>query len=125
MTAKTIPDMLISCRKQSEHLRRLARLAQLREGGEILLSSDALLHSAVIIESLCAASEKAVQGIARLDRSETKLIEERDGLIQVVEELYQTVMGVPPEWSSAYGFTDAINDVAGHILELEGADNDS
>ncbi|AFJ48067.1 hypothetical protein [Shimwellia blattae] len=111
MTAKTIPDMLISCRKQSEHLRRLARLAQLREGGEILLSSDALLHSAVIIESLCAASEKAVQDIARMDRSEMQLIVERDAAEETLSAIYEAVTGAAPEWSNVFTYMDAIDEV--------------
>lgn len=111
MTAKTIPDMLISCRKQSEHLRRLARLAELREGGEILLSSDALLHSAVIIESLCAASEKAVQDIARMDRSEMQLIVERDAAEETLSAIYEAVTGAAPEWSNVFTYMDAIDEV--------------
>lgn len=117
---KDIPVMLATCRQQAEQLRRLSRLASLRESGEITLSSDALFHAAVIIESLCAASEKSVEGLARLDRSETQLIGERDQVINALDGMYEAVLGKPPEWSSAYGFDDAINEVAEHMFSLEG-----
>lgn len=113
--------MLAGCRLQAENLRRLSRTASLRENGEISMSSEALFHAAVIIESLCAASEKAVEGIARLDRSEIQLISERDQVIDALDGMYEAVLGRKPEWSSAFGFSDAINEVAEHMFSLEGA----
>lgn len=110
--------MLAGCRLQAENLRRLSRTASLRENGEISMSSEALFHAAVIIESLCAASEKAVEGIARLDRSETQLIVERDAAEETLAGVYEAVMGHAPVWSNVFTYTDAIDEVARHVKKL-------
>ncbi|EOH9008140.1 hypothetical protein P2123_003519 [Citrobacter freundii] len=116
--------MLMTCRQQAEQFRRLSGLAELRESGEIGMSANALFQAAVIIESLISANEKALEGIARLDRSETLLIGERDQVIAALDSMYEAVTGTPPEWSSAFGFTDAINDVTERIFELENISHD-
>ena len=72
-----------------------------------------------MIDSLCNATERAIEGIARLDRSETQLIAERDQVIAALDSMYEAVTGAPPEWSSAFGFTDAIEDVTSRIFDLE------
>lgn len=123
MDKTKLPEMMATCREQAGHLRRLAVLAKQCESGEIGMSSTALVHAAVVIESLCNAGEKALEGIARLDRSETQLIGERDQVINALDEMYEAVLGQPPEWSSAYGFNNAIDDVATRIHQLEGAGN--
>ncbi|QLR62484.1 hypothetical protein HV341_10590 [Citrobacter sp. RHBSTW-00976] len=120
MDKTKLPEMMMTCREQAGHLRRLAVLAKQTECGEIGLSSTALVHAAVVIESLCNAGENALAGIARLDRSETQLIGERDQVINALDGMYKAVLGHPPEWSSAYGFNDAIDDVATRIQQLEG-----
>ncbi|HEM6672543.1 TPA: hypothetical protein U2I07_002607 [Citrobacter koseri] len=119
-----IRQMLETCRQQAEQLRRLARLAKLRESGEIGMSGNALFQAAVVIESLVGANEKALEGIERLDRSETQLIGERDQVIAALDGMYEAVTGAPPEWSSAFGFTDAINEVTERIFEMENAGHD-
>jgi hypothetical protein len=88
------------------------------------MSGHALLQAAAIIESLCGANEKALEGIERLDRSETQLIGERDQVIAALDGMYEAVTGTPPEWSSAFGFTDAISEVTERIFELENAGHD-
>ncbi|MDN4346301.1 hypothetical protein OA807_25360, partial [Citrobacter freundii] len=80
--------MLMTCRQQAEQLRRLSGLAERRESGEICMSANALFQAAVIIESLISANEKALEGIARLDRSETQLIGERDQVIAALDSMY-------------------------------------
>ncbi|EKN0239172.1 TPA: hypothetical protein R4Y31_005301 [Citrobacter freundii] len=124
MERARILQMLMTCRQQAEQLRRLSGLAGLRESGEIGMSANALFQAAVIIESLISANEKALEGIARLDRSETQLIGERDQVIAALDSMYEAVTGAPPEWSNAFGFTDAINDVTERIFELENISHD-
>ncbi|ELZ9358314.1 hypothetical protein U1T65_003317 [Citrobacter freundii] len=124
MERARILQMLMTCRQQAEQFRRLSGLAELRESGEIGMSANALFQAAVIIESLISANEKALEGIARLDRSETLLIGERDQVIAALDSMYEAVTGTPPEWSSAFGFTDAINDVTERIFELENISHD-
>ncbi|ASD59786.1 MULTISPECIES: hypothetical protein [unclassified Enterobacter cloacae complex] len=124
MERARILQMLMTCRQQAEQLRRLSGLAGLRESGEIGMSANALFQVAVIIESLISANEKALEGIARLDRSETQLIGERDQVIAALDSMYEAVTGAPPEWSNAFGFTDAINDVTERIFELENISHD-
>ena len=119
MERARILQVLMTCRQQAEQLRRLSGLAERRESGEIGMSANALFQAAVIIDSLISANEKALEGIARLDRAETQLIGERDQVIAVLDSMYEAVTGAPPEWSSAFGFTDAINDVTERIFELE------
>ncbi|EGI9436023.1 hypothetical protein IG742_000244 [Salmonella enterica subsp. enterica serovar Agona] len=124
MERARILQMLMTCRQQAEQLRRLSGLAERRESGEIGMSANALFQAAVVIESLISANEKALEGIARLDRSETQLIGERDQVIAALDRMYEAVTGAPPEWSSAFGFTDAINDVTERIFELENISHD-
>lgn len=124
MERARILQMLMTCRQQAEQLRRLSGLAERRESGEIGMSANALFQAAVIIDSLISANEKALEGIARLDRSETQLIGERDQVIAALDSMYEAVTGAPPEWSNAFGFTDAINDVTERIFELENISHD-
>lgn len=97
MERARILQMLMTCRQQAEQLRRLSGLAERRESGEICMSANALFQAAVIIESLISANEKALEGIARLDRSETQLIGERDQVIAALDSMYEAVTGAPPE----------------------------
>ena len=120
MDKTKLPEMMMTCREQAGHLRRLAVLAKQCESGEIGLSSTALVHAAVVIESLCNAGEKALAGIARLDRSETQLIGERDDAEEALSDMYDAVMGRKPEWSNMFSFSDAIEEVAMRIQQLEG-----
>ncbi|MDM3323007.1 hypothetical protein OGV38_07720 [Citrobacter sp. Cb080] len=94
--------MLMTCRQQAEQLRRLSGLAERRESGEIGMSVNALFQAAVIIDSLISANEKALEGIARLDRSETQLIGERDQVIAVLDSMYEAVTGAPPRSGVAH-----------------------
>lgn len=121
MDKTKLPEMMANCREQAGHLRRLAGLAKQRESGEIGMSATALVHAAAVIESLCGAAEKALEGIARLDRSETQLIQERDDTEDALSNMYESVMGRKPEWSNMFSFSDAIDDVATRIHQLEGA----
>ncbi len=120
MDKTKLPEMMATCREQAGHLRRLAVLAKQCESGEIGMSSTALVHAAVVIESLCNAGEKALEGIARLDRSETQLIQERDDAEDALSDMYDAVMGRKPEWSNMFSFSDAIEEVATRIHQLEG-----
>ncbi|MGO1308640.1 MAG: hypothetical protein ACTMIX_03420 [Kluyvera intermedia] len=121
MDKTKLPEMMMTCREQAGHLRRLAVLAKQCESDEIGMSSIALVHAAVVIESLCGAAEKALEGIARLDRSETQLIVERDAAEQALAGIYEAVTGRAPGWSNLFTYTDAIDDVATRIHQLEGA----
>lgn len=121
MDKTKLPEMMATCREQAGHLRRLAALAKQCESGEIGMPSTALVHAAVVIESLCGAGEKALEGIARLDRSETQLIQERDDAEEALSDMYDAVMGRKPEWSNMFSFSDAIEEVAMRIHQLEGA----
>lgn len=123
MDKTKLPEMMATCREQAGHLRRLAVLAKQCESGEIGMSSTCLVHAAVVIESLCSAGEKALEGIARLDRSETQLIGERDDAEEALGDMYDAVMGRKPEWSNMFSFSDAIEEVATRIHQLEGAGN--
>ena len=105
MEKEKITQTLINCRQQAEQLRRLAGLADLRESGEIGMSGPALFQAGVVIDSLCNATERAIEGI--------------DQVIAVLDSMYEAVTGAPPEWSSAFGFTDAIEDVTSRIFDLE------
>ncbi|KFB97764.1 hypothetical protein GTGU_04632, partial [Trabulsiella guamensis ATCC 49490] len=98
---------------------RLARLAEQRESGEIGLSGDAIFQAAIIIESLCGATEKAVEGIERLERSETQLIDERDMAETALADMYMAVTGEPPEWSNHFTFGDAVERVKERLTQIE------
>ncbi|CAM7889375.1 Phage protein [Citrobacter freundii] len=121
MDKTKLPEMMMTCREQAGHLRRLSVLAKQCESGEIGMSSIALVHAAVVIESLCGAAEKALEGIARLDRSETQLIQERDDAEDALSDMYGAAIGRKPEWSNMFNFSDAIEEVATRIHQLEGA----
>ena len=60
--------------------------------------------------------------VARLrtedDKALTQVIEERDECEQVINDLYQAVMGYPPEWSNNFGYRDAVKDVVDYVHAL-------
>ncbi|MBO1362078.1 hypothetical protein J2D73_20075 [Acetobacter sacchari] len=60
--------------------------------------------------------ERAKDEWAKKDEREiTQVIEERDQCEQVISDLYQSVMGEPPEWSNHFGYRDAVEDVTDYV----------
>lgn len=60
----------------------------------------------------CKKNEALRTANADLERSETQLIEERDRREEVINQLCDAVLGVDRyEWSSAYSFADAVEEV--------------
>ena len=52
------------------------------------------------------------------DADLTQVIRERDECEQVINDLYQVVMGEWPEWSNHFGYRDAVEDVVDYIHAL-------
>lgn len=55
-----------------------------------------------------AALEAKDKQTADLERDVTKLIEERDSAEEALADMYEAVTGGRPEWSSAFGYDDAV-----------------
>ncbi|WP_086653070.1 hypothetical protein [Acetobacter malorum] len=54
----------------------------------------------------------------REDKAHTQTITERDTAEEIIAEMYQAVMGEPPEWRSSFGFRDAIDDIVDYVRAL-------
>lgn len=68
--------------------------------------------------AMLSASPAAPEG-AKPEREIEQLIRERDQRDEIIDRLCDAVLGSErPEWSSAYGFDDAVADVEGRIDEL-------
>lgn len=52
------------------------------------------------------------------DKGLTQAIEERDECERVINDLYQAVMGDPPEWSNGFGYRDAVEDIVDYVHAL-------
>ncbi|EAP6366515.1 ead/Ea22-like family protein [Salmonella enterica] len=55
--------------------------------------------------------EAAEKRNAELERSETKLIDERDNAESALNDVYKAVMGQAPEWSNWFSFENAIDEI--------------
>ncbi|EGN3384361.1 ead/Ea22-like family protein [Salmonella enterica] len=55
--------------------------------------------------------EAAEKRNAELERSETKLIDERDNAESALNDAYKAVMGQAPEWSNWFSFENAIDEI--------------
>ncbi|ELF8037385.1 ead/Ea22-like family protein [Salmonella enterica] len=62
---------------------------------------------------------QARQRIAKLERSETQLINERDAAESALADMYQAATGERPEWSNMFGFADAVDVVEERLATLE------
>lgn len=62
---------------------------------------------------------EAEKRIAELEKSESQLIDERDIAEESLGDMYQAATGERPEWSSAFGFADAVDAVEQRLGELE------
>lgn len=62
-------------------------------------------------EVLRRKAEAAEKRNAELERSETKLIDERDNAESALNDAYKAVMGQAPEWSNWFSFENAIDEI--------------
>lgn len=62
---------------------------------------------------------EAENRIAELEKSELQLIDERDIAEDALGDMYQAATGERPEWSSAFGISDAIDALEQRLGELE------
>ncbi|WP_405027738.1 hypothetical protein [Mangrovibacter phragmitis] len=111
--------LLHNCLKMADNLRRISRVAGCTEAGETILPWHAVAEVASHIESLCQVCKKQGEELARYDRSETQLIEERDHAETALSDMYEAATGERPEWSNVFSFSDAVNDVAEHRHQAE------
>ena len=64
----------------------------------------------------------------RLDQEESdhgRTIDQRDAAEDALGRMFQAVTGRPAEWSSAWGYVDAIEEVEEHVAALEAAREDA
>lgn len=62
---------------------------------------------------------EAERRIAELEKSELQLIDERDIAEDALGDMFQAATGERPEWSSAFGISDAVDAVEQRLGELE------
>lgn len=68
-----------------------------------------------IIQREIKAKREAEKRIAELERSETQLIDERDAAESALADMYEAGTGERPEWSNAFGFCDAVDEVRENV----------
>ncbi|CEF41085.1 hypothetical protein predicted by Glimmer/Critica [Acetobacter senegalensis] len=75
-------------------------------------------------DALAKLAEKDAE-IARLstalqseDIGFTQTIKERDDAEEIIAEMYQAVIGGPPEWSGSFGHRDAVEDIVDYVHAL-------
>ncbi|KFB96136.1 hypothetical protein GTGU_04676, partial [Trabulsiella guamensis ATCC 49490] len=66
-------------------------------------------------EELKRRLEAAEKRIAELERSESQLIAERDNAEYALADIYEAGTGERPEWSNAFGFCDAVDEVRENV----------
>lgn len=84
-------------------------------GGTITMDDVARLVEAM--ERARAAEAR----VAELERSETRLIDERDAAEDALGKAYSAATGLVPEWSNNFGAGDAVEAVGDRVAELEAA----
>lgn len=77
--------------------------------------SDLAYTAFLKIERLVEALEAAEKRVAELERSETQLIDERDNAESALADMYEAGTGERPEWSNAFGFCDAVDEVRENV----------
>ena len=93
------------------------RLAHALSGGKLIDDSTEWM------DTLHAAAEEVCRQyyrIEEMEKYESNLIDQRDHCEEIINRMADAVLGEDrPEWSSAYDFTDAAQDVDARIAELE------
>ena len=74
---------------------------------------------ALTVGKLRVELEAAEKRIAELEKSEEQLINERDHAESALADMYFAATGDRPEWSSWFGFFDAVDAVVDRIADLE------
>lgn len=84
-----------------------------------------------VVAALKALPDLRDAGIARLQETLRKegqahdnTIRQRDATEEALSAAYGAVMGYSPEWSSHYGFDDAVSDIEDRVMALE-AENEA
>lgn len=70
----------------------------------------------IVLADCLTELEAKDKQIAELERDTTKLIEERDNAEESLADMFEAATGERPEWSSAFGYDDAV-DVVGEKTE--------
>lgn len=69
-------------------------------------------------DALAAALEAAQMGLRREESDHERTIDQRDAAEDALSRMFQAVTGRPAEWSSAWGYVDAIEEVEEHVAAL-------
>lgn len=69
-------------------------------------------------DQLAAALEAAQMGLRREESDHERTIDQRDAAEDALSRMFQAVTGRPAEWSSAWGYVDAIEEVEEHVAAL-------
>lgn len=64
-------------------------------------------------------AEALARTLAKEERAHTLTIEQRDAAQEAINAMYQAVLNLPPEWSSMYGFDDAVRDVEERAIDMQ------
>lgn len=94
--------------------KRIAELAKERETKE-----EQRANWFQMAQKLGEDLDAAEKRIAELEKSELQLIDERDIAEDALGDMYQAATGERPEWSSAFGISDAVDAVEQRLGELE------
>ena len=68
-----------------------------------------------------SAVEAVAAEIAKLERSESQLIDERDAAEEAIAQAYFIVTGRSPEWSNKFGFSEALEEIGDAVALLKQA----
>lgn len=113
-------DALISCESRDG----MVAIAKIEGGGsesgyDEPFSSEQQANTAFIaaanpaaVLELLAERDADKKRIAKLETSETQLIQERDSAEAALADMYEAAIGERPEWSNWFGFSDAVEKVS-------------
>jgi hypothetical protein len=71
-----------------------------------------------ILSAIQSATQPLVRRVEELENSELQLVDQRDSAESALGDAYESVIGRAPEWSSAFGYTNAVDEIGESLAAL-------
>jgi chromosome segregation ATPase len=72
----------------------------------------------LILSAIQSATQPLVRRVEELENSELQLVDQRDSAESALGDAYESVIGRAPEWSSAFGYTNAVDEIGESLAAL-------
>jgi hypothetical protein len=106
------------CKASNQTPEELAEQLAKRLATEHLPHPFELSALPLILSAIQSATQPLVRRVEELENSELQLVDQRDSAESALGDAYESVIGRAPEWSSAFGYTNAVDEIGESLAAL-------